>query len=155
MKKRSQGENRMNIDQLLSKHSRNYRFHGVRQATLEALAAQATDGKVALWGTDHDEHVDNQDGEFDAEYVQGAGFLYCTDIRDIDMSYQEFASDGLVLVLEKVAEQPFEFSHPTDHRQSIIKVEDWKVIGGLRPVFDEDEEVIDQEVVSLDEVLEM
>ncbi len=145
----------MNIDQLLSKHSSNYRFHGVQAETLEALVAQA-DGAIQLWGSDHDEHIDNQDGEFESEYVQGQGFLYTTTINDIEMSYQEFIGDsGLVLVLEKVADEPFEVVHPSDRRQRIIKVEDWKVIGGLRPVLDEDQEVVDQEVVSLDELLEM
>jgi hypothetical protein len=145
----------MNIDQLLSKHSDNYRFHGVQAETLEVLVAQA-DGSIALWGSDHDEHIDNQDGEFDSELVQGQGFLYTTTINDIEMSYSEFIGEsGLVLVLEKVASEPFEVVHPTDRRQRIIKVEDWKVIGGLRPVFDEDGDVIDQEVVSLSELLEM
>ena len=143
----------MNIDQLLSKHSDNYRFHGVQSETLEALVSQMEDGVISLWGTDHDEHIDNQDGEFDSEYVQGAGFLYTTTINDIEMSYSEFSGDdGLVLVLEKVADEPFEFTHPTDRRQRIIKVEEWKVVGGLRPVLDEDGEICDQEVVSIEEM---
>jgi len=142
------------IDQVMSKHSDNYRFHGVRSATLEALIAQASPD-IALWGTDVDEHIDNQDGETEAQYTQGAGFLYVTGVSDIEMSFNEFCDDGgIVLVLEKVASAPFEFDHPTDRRQSIIKVEEWQVVGGLRPVVDEDGEIVDQEAFSLEEILE-
>ncbi len=138
------------IDQVMSKHSDNYRFHGVRSATLEALIAQASPD-IALWGTDHDEHIDGED----AEYAQGAGYLYVTGISDLEMSFNEFCDDGgLVLVLEKIASEPFEFDHPTDRRQSIIKVEEWQVVGGLRPVVDEDGEIVDQEAFSLEEILE-
>ena len=144
------------IDNILSKHSDHYRFHGVRSATLQALIAQAENGQVALWGTDHDEHIDNEDGELEAEYTQGEGYLYVTDISDVEMSFNEFCDEGgLVLVLEKVASEPFEFDHPTDRRQSIIKVEEWKVVGGIRPVVDEDGDVIDQEAFSLEEIMEM
>lgn len=131
----------VDIDQLLSKSSENYLFHGVRAATLHRLIAQSENGEILLWGTDHDEHIDNEDGELDTEYVQGQGFLYTTDISDIEMSYQEFCDDGgLVLVLEKMVAEPFDFEHPSDRRQHIVKAEEWKVIGGLRPLFDEDEE---------------
>ncbi len=143
----------MDIDQLMSKHSSNYCFHGVRSATLSRLIAQSN-GSIALWGTDHDEHIDNQDGELDAKYVQGEGFLYVTDISDLEMSFNEFCDEGgVVLVLEKQVADPFEFIHEDDSRQHIIQVQEWKVIGSLRPVVDEDGEVIDQECFSLDEIL--
>lgn len=145
----------MDIDELMTKSNDNYRFHGVRRATLEALAAQAEGGAIRLWGTDHDEHIDNADGEFEVEYVQGEGYLYTTDISDLEMSASEFAGDdGLVLVLEKQVDAPFEFDHPSDRRQCIVKVQEWRVIGGLRPVFDEDGEMVDQEALSLDDIRE-
>ncbi len=144
----------MDIDTLLSKHSDNYRFHGVRGETLEELIRQSTDGQIILWGTDHDEHIDNEDGEMDVEYVQGQGYLYTTDIKSIETSYNEFCADGLVLVLEKQADEPFEYSYDRN-RQHIIRAEEWRVIGGLRPTFDEDGELIDQEALSLEEIIEM
>lgn len=144
------------IDTILSKHSSNYRFHGVRSATLERLIGQSEHGAIKLWGTDHDEHIDNQDGEFDVAYVQGEGFLYVTDISDMEMSFNEFCDDGgLVLVLEKIVAEPFEFIHEDDSRQCIINVQEWKVVGGLRPVVDEDGDVIDQEAFSVEEIVEM
>jgi len=146
----------MNIDTLLSKHSDTYRFHGVRSATLQELINQSQDGEIALYGTDHDEHIDNEDFEFDAEYTQGAGFLYVTSFRDVEMSFNEFCDeDGMVFVLEPISSEPFEFDHPSDRRQSIIKVEDWKVVGGLRPMFDEDGDLIEMEAFSLAEIGEM
>lgn len=143
------------IDELLNRHSDNYRFHGVQAATLEELISQSKNGEIRLWGTEDDEHV-NEDFDYggDNEYVQGEGFLYVTNISDIEMSYQEFCGgDGMVLVLEKISPDVFEFDHPSDRRQHIIKVEEWKVVGGLRPVLDEDEEIIDQETFSLEEVI--
>src|SRR6266568_3739070 len=104
----------VDIDNLLSKSNEHYLFHGVRSATLSRLISQSENGSILLWGTDHDEHVDNQDNELDTEYVQGQGFLYTTDISE---------------------------------------VEEWKVIGGIRPLFDEDEEVIGEECFSLEEIL--
>ena len=146
----------MNIEQLLSKHSNTYRFHGVRSATLQELLSQSEDGAIALWGTDHDEHIDNEDGEFDTEYTQGAGFLYVTSFRNVEMSFNEFCDeDGIVFVLEPIVTEPFEFDHPSDRRQSIIKAEDWNVIGGLRPVLDEDGDLIEMEAFSLEEIAEM
>ncbi len=144
----------VDIDNLLSKSNEHYLFHGVRSATLSRLISQSENGSILLWGTDHDEHVDNQDNELDTEYVQGQGFLYTTDISDVEMSYQEFCGEGgLVLVLEKIVSEPFDFEHPSDDRQHIVKVEEWKVIGGIRPLFDEDEEVIGEECFSLEEIL--
>lgn len=148
----------MTIDELLNKHSDNYRFHGVQAETLEALVEQSQNGQIALWGTERDEHVDGDDFDYeeDNEYIQGDGFLYVTNINDIDMPYQEFCGvngDGMVFVLEKVVDAPFEFDHPSDRRQRIIKCGEWRVVGGLRPVFDEDEEIVDQEVFSLEEII--
>ena len=141
------------IDQLLSKSSDHYRFHGVRAQTLSQLISQSENSEILLWGTDEDEHI-TEDFE-EAEYVQGEGFLYVTDIRNIQMSYSEFCDDGgLVLVLEKSVEKPFEFEHPTDRRQFIIKVQEWKVVGGLRPVeVDEDGDVVEEEAFSLEDIL--
>lgn len=146
----------MDIDELMSKHSDTYRFHGVRSETLSQLVAQSVDGSIALWGTDHDEHVDNWDNEFETKYVQGAGFLYVTRFADVDMSFNEFCDEGgIVLVLEPIiGSEPVEFDHPSDRRQLIINVEEWRVIGGLRPVFDEDGDVIDQEAFSLEEIIQ-
>ncbi len=116
----------VDIDNLLSKSNEHYLFHGVRSATLSRLISQSENGSILLWGTDHDEHVDNQE--------------FC-------------GEGGLVLVLEKIVSEPFDFEHPSDDRQHIVKVEEWKVIGGIRPLFDEDEEVIGEECFSLEEIL--
>lgn len=141
------------IDQVMSKHSKEYRFHGVRSETLARLIAQS-DGSILLWGTDVDEHIDNLDGELEAEYVQGAGYLYVVGIRDLDMSFSEFCDEGgLVLVLEKQVAESFIFDHPSDNRQEIIKAEEWKIVGGLRPLYDEDGDIIDQQAFSLEEIL--
>ncbi len=136
---------------IFSKFSECY-FHGVRGATLRRLIVQAENGHIALWGTDQDEHVDE---DFEkAEYVQGEGYLYVTDISDIEMSVNEFCDEtGLVLVLEPQVEYPFDFEHPSDYRQHIIKVEEWKVIAGLRAICDEYSEVEDYEEISLDDLL--
>lgn len=140
---------------IFSKFSECY-FHGVRGATLARLVHQSENGQIALWGTDQDEHV-TEDFE-KAEYVQGAGYLYVTDISDMEMSFNEFCDEGgMVLVLEPQVEYPFDFEHPSDYRQHIIKVEEWKVIAGLRPVYDEEdeyqEEIIDHEIFSLEDLL--
>ena len=144
----------VDIDNLLSKSNEHYLFHGVRAATLSRLIGQSENGSILLWGTDHDEHIDNEDNELDCEYVQGEGFLYTTDITDIEMSFNEFCDEGgLVLVLEKQVEEPFDFEHPSDRRQHIVKFEEWKVVGGIRPLFDEDQDVIGEECFSLEEIL--
>ncbi len=136
----------MDIDQLLSKHSDNYRFHGVRSATLSRLIAQSENGEILLWGRNPESET--------SDYQQGTGELSVTDISDIEMSYNEFCDDGgLVLVLEKIVAEPVEIDHESDAREHLVRVQDWKVVGGLRPVVDEDGEVIDQEVFSLDEIL--
>ena len=137
----------MNIDQLLSKHSDNYRFHGVREATLARLVAQSENGTITLWG---------RDTEDEGEYLEGAGELSVTDISDVEMSYNEFCDEGgLVLVLEKLVVEPVEIRHETDRRERMVQASEWQVVGGLRPVFDEDGDVIDEEVFSLDEIIEM
>jgi hypothetical protein len=136
----------MNIDQLLSKHSDNYRFHGIRSATLTRLIAQSENGQIVLWG---------RDTEDEGEYLAGQGELSVTDISDVEMSYNEFCDEGgLVLVLEKLVTEPVEVRHETDRREKLVQAAEWQVIGGLRPIFDEDGDVIDQEVFSLDEIVE-
>ncbi len=136
----------MDIDTLMSKHSRNYRFHGARAATLSRLVAQSENGSITLWG---------RDLENEGEYLEGHGELSCTDISDIEMSYNEFCDDGgLVLVLEKIIENPFEEGHESDVREHLIRAEEWRVIGGLHPIFDEDGDVIDQEAFSLEEIMQ-
>jgi hypothetical protein len=139
------------IDQLLSKHSDNYRFHGAGDF-LSDLIAQAEDGAIRLWGRDHDDAVD---GEAECEWVQGEGFLYCTDIRGVEVIYNNFSgNEGLVLILEKQVENPQEWSPRTgDRRESLIRAEEWRVIGAIRPIFDEDGEEVDQEAFSLEEIL--
>src|SRR5713226_4836379 len=124
--KKDQGSKKMaDIDQVMSKSSDNYRFHGVREATLSRLIAQAEDGNILLWGTDRYVHID--DDEF-AEYTQGAGYLYTAEIQGWEICFDSFIDDcGLVLILEKQVEEPFEFDHPSDRRQKLIKVEEWKV----------------------------
>ena len=135
----------MNIDQLLSKHSDNYRFHGVREATLARLIAQSENGNITLWG---------RDTEDEGEYLEGAGELSVTDYYSLDLSFNEFCDeDGVVFVLEAVVDEPSEEQH--GRHEILVKAEEWKVIGGLRPVRDENEDVIDQEAFSLEEIFEM
>ncbi len=71
------------------------------------------------------------------------------------MCYSEFMDEGgIVLVLEKCVENPFECVHPSDRRQRIIRAEEWRVIGGLRPVeLDEDGDVLEEEALSLEEII--
>lgn len=139
----------MDIDNLLSKHSDNYLFHGVRGATLFRLINQSENGQIVLWG-----RVEDEDGR--ADYAQGRGEISATDISDIEMSYNEFCDEeGLVLVLEKQVASPVDERHSTDRREHLVRCEEWRVIGGIRPVFDEDGDVIDQEAFSLEEIGEM
>ncbi len=142
----------MTIDQLLSKDSDNYRFHGAGDF-LSELIAQAEDGEITLWGRDHDDAVD---GESECEWVQGQGYLYCTYIRGIEVCYNSFSgSEGLVLVLEKLVDEPQEWSPRSgDRRESLIRAEEWRVIGAVRPLFDEDGDEIDQEAFSLQDILD-
>ncbi|MFL5625926.1 MAG: hypothetical protein ACJ788_10085, partial [Ktedonobacteraceae bacterium] len=96
----------MDIDTLISKSSDNYRFHGTR-GFLSELIAQSENGEITLWGRDHDEAVD---GEIEAEWVQGQGFLYATDITGIDVCFNSFCESGeVVLVLEKIVAEPQEW----------------------------------------------
>ena len=135
----------MDIDQLLSKHSDNYRFHGVREATLSRLVAQSENGQIVLWGRNSESET--------SEYLQGEGELSVTDISDIEMSFNEFCDEGgLVLVLEKIVDEPAEVDHESDGREHLVRVEEWQVVGGIRPIFDEDGDVVDQEAFSLDEI---
>jgi hypothetical protein len=134
------------IDNILSKHSDNYRFHGVRSATLSHLVAQSENGQIVLWGRNSESET--------SEYLQGEGELSVTDISDIEMSFNEFCDEsGLVLVLEKIVAEPIEVEHESDDREHLVRVEEWKVVGGLRPVFDEDGDVVDQEAFSLEEII--
>src|SRR5437879_3722870 len=130
----------MDIDTLMSKHSDNYRFHGVR-GWLSTLIAQSENGEIKLWGRSHDESVDD---EVEAEWMQGEGYLYCADIRDLDICYKEFMADGeVVLVLEKLVDEPQEWYPRSGKRERLIRVEEWRVIGGLRPgAVDEDGDAV-------------
>jgi hypothetical protein len=143
----------MDIDDLMTKSNDHYRFHGVLSVTLERLVSQSEDGAIRLWGTDHNDFVD---GEEYADYTQGEGYLYCTDISGIELSCEAFCgSDGLVFILEKLVDDPQEwFPRAADKRECLVRVEEWHVIGAIRPIFDEDGDLIDQEALSLEEVLE-
>jgi hypothetical protein len=137
------------IDELMNKRSDNYLFHGVKGATLAQLIDQSEDGNLVLWGRVEDE-------DENADYSQGQGELSATDINDIEMSFNEFCDQsGLVLVLEKQVAEPVDELHPTDRREHLIRCEEWRVVGGVRPVYDEDGEVVDQEAFSLEEIGEM
>jgi len=139
----------MDIEQLLTKHSDNYRFHGVQGATLRKLIGQSENGQIVLWGQS------DPDGDF-SEYVQGAGSLYVTDISGIGLSYKEFAcEDGLVLVLEKQIENPQEsFPRAATRIERLIETAEWRVIGGLRATsFDEDGDYEEDEAISLSDIL--
>ncbi len=141
----------MDIDKLMSElpGEDKYRFHGVCGATLSELVRQS-DGEIRLWGTDHDGNIDNADNEFETKYVQGEGYLYVTEQKSWETSFNEFAGeDGLVLVLEKRVSDPFETSN---RHESIVRTEEWLVIGGLRGIYDENEELCDQEALSLEEI---
>lgn len=136
------------IDTILSKNNDNYRFHGVRSATLYRLIQQSENGEITLWGRNPESET--------SEYLQGEGELSCTEIQYWEMSFNEFCDEeGMVLVLEKQVAEPFEEQHETDYREHLIRAEEWKVVGGLRPVIDEDGDVIDQEAFSLEEIFEM
>ena len=136
------------IDQVLSKHSDNYRFHGVRAETLSRLIRQSENGEITLWGRNPESEIE--------DYRQGKGELSTTDITGLEMSYNEFCDgDGIVLVLEKMIDEPFEETVSTDRREHLIRAEEWKVVGGLRPVFDEDEQVVDEQAFSLEEIFDL
>jgi len=72
----------------------------------------------------------------------------------VDMSCNEFVdAGGLLFVLEPVVTEPQEREHDTDRRECLLHVEEWRVVGGLRPVFDEDEEIVEFAAFSVDEIL--
>lgn len=139
----------MDINDLLNERpgEDKFRFHGVRAATLNRLIAQSEDGQITLWG-----RVEDEDGN--ADYEQGQGELSATDIRHWELSFNEFCDEnGMVLVLEKQVAEPFEEQY--SRSELLVRVEEWKVIGGLRPVFDEDGDVVEEEAFSLQEIMEM
>ncbi len=142
----------MDIDTLMSKDSDNYRFHGAGQF-LSALIAQAENNEMKLYGRSHDDKVD---GEEECEWTPGEGFLYVTNMAGISICYDNFASDDkIVLVLEKVVDEPQEwFPRNADRREMLIRVEEWKVIGAIRPTaFDEDGDVLEDEGIALENLL--
>lgn len=129
-------------------------FHGVKGATLDRLIAQSDDGHITLWG-----RVVDEEGR--AGYECGAGELSVTDAASIEVSFHSFCDeDGMVLILEPITDDPSVECHNQD--EYLIKAEEWRVAGGLRPVYtevDEEEEwpdepeLIDQQEFSLEEIL--
>jgi hypothetical protein len=141
----------MEIEQLLSKHSDNYRFHGAGQF-LSSLIAQS-ENEMKLWGRTTDDAVDDEEK---CEWVQGEGYLYVTNMAGIEICYNNFASDDkIVLVLEKQVDEPQEwYPRNADSREMLIRVEEWKVVGAIRPTaFDEDGDVLEDEGISLEDLL--
>jgi hypothetical protein len=144
----------MDIDTLLSRDSRTYRFHGVRADILSSLIQQSEDGKIILWGRNPEIDAEDFDEEDAEHYLQGAGELSCTKWADVEMSCQEFCNEGgIVLVLESIVKDAQENRHPTDRREWLIDASQWQVIGGLSPSFDEDGELLELEASSLEEIL--
>lgn len=144
----------MELDALLTKNSNNYRFHGAG-AHLSALIAEAVDGEIKLYGRSTDDAVDGQD---DGEWVAGSGYLYCVEVSGLELVYNNhfMGPDNLCLVLEKIVDEPQEWSPRTaDRRESLIRVEEWRVIGAVRPVeFDEDGDAVEEEAFSLEDILD-
>lgn len=153
----------MELDELMTKDSSLYRFHGVKECNLSRILKNSEEGVVTLWGR-ADEDADEEEDEVNG-YLPGRGELSVTRWNDIEMSCNEFCDeDGVVFVLEPVVESPREDEHPSDRREFRIQVEEWRVIGGIRPVFqreyDEDDNLIDEEIVefqalSLQDILEL
>ena len=153
----------MELDELMGKHSDTYRFHGVKGCNLSRILKNSEEGEITLWGR-ADEDAEEEEDEVNG-YLPGRGELSVTKWTDIEMSCNEFCDeDGVVFVLEPIVESPREDEHPSDRREFRIQVEEWRVIGGIRPVFertyDEDDELIEEELVefqalSLEEIEEV
>lgn len=143
----------MDIDTLMSKHSNNYRFHGPR-GFLSELIAQSETGEIKLWGRTQDDAVEVDEAGEVAEFVQGEGYLYCADIDDVDICFNEFCESGeIVLVLEKQSAEAQEWFPRSGRRERLIRVEEYKVIGGVRPLYDEDGDLCELEAISLEDIL--
>jgi hypothetical protein len=125
-------------------------FHGVHGAALARLIEESEDGKLHLYGRSV-----RDESDIALEYEQDGGYLYVTHYGEIELSANEFAGDdGLILVLgaRKPGAEVQDGGQPREH---VICLDEWEVIGALRPVFSEDGEFLEEEmeVLSVEEIL--
>ena len=143
----------MNIFDMLDHNGRETVFHGVRGATLSKLISESEDGQIHLYGRSS---RDWDDDEETMSHVRDGGYLYVTEYAEIDFSANEFTDDGgLILVLGAKVQRPEIVEEAA--REHVIRVDEWEVIGGVRPSFDRETGELDEEnweVLSLQEVLE-
>lgn len=143
----------MDIFDMLDHNGRETVFHGVRGATLNKLVSESEDGKIHLYGRSS---RDWDDEGCAISHIQDGGYLYVTEYKEIDFSVNEFCDDGgLILVLGAKASDPEIVDEAA--REHVIRLDEWEVIGGIRPSFDPESGELDEEnweVLSLQEVME-
>jgi hypothetical protein len=141
----------MDIFDMLDHNGRETVFHGVRSATLSKLVSESEDGNIHLYGRSSRDW----DDEDAASHIQNGGYLYVTDYKEIDFSANEFCDDGgVILVLGAKVSDPEIVDEAA--REHVIRLDEWEVIGGVRPAFDPETGDLDEEnweILSLEEVL--
>lgn len=122
-------------------------FHAVAAANL----AHMIDGDgIHFYGrSEPDEELDDEA----LEHILDGGWIYTVANADLDLCENEFVADGLILELASKVESPEIILQGRNGREKVIRVEEWEVVLGIRPVLDEDGEVIDQIEFSLEEIL--
>jgi hypothetical protein len=128
----------MDIFDMLDHNGRETVFHGVRSATLSKLVSESEDGNIHLYGRSSRDW----DDEDAASHIQNGGYLYVTD------------DGGVILVLGAKVSDPEIVDEAA--REHVIRLDEWEVIGGVRPAFDPETGDLDEEnweILSLEEVL--
>ena len=87
------------------------------------------------------------------EWVRDGGWLYTVANTDLDLCESEFVQDGLILELAPRVDHPEIVLQGRNGREKVVRVEEWEVVGAMRPLVDEDGEVIEQQEFSLLQVL--
>jgi len=87
------------------------------------------------------------------EWVRDGGWLYTVANTDLDLCENEFVRDGLILELAPRVGNPEIVLQGRNGREKVIRVEEWQVIGAIRPILDADGEVVDQQDFSLEDIL--
>jgi len=124
-------------------------FHAVAASNLSKMIEN---GAIHFYGRAETDAQNAESGNA-AEWILDGGWLYTVSNRDLDLSENEFVGDGLILELAAIVENPQIVLQGRNGREKVIRVEEWQVVGAIRPICDEDGEVIDQEEISFEEIV--
>jgi hypothetical protein len=123
-------------------------FHAVAAANLSQMVYG---GQVHFYGRSA------PDAELEdevLEHILDGGWIYSVSNRDLDLCFNEFVGDGLVLELAPMVAHPEIVLQGRNGREKVIRVQEWQVVGAIRPVTDEDGEVVAQEEISFEELID-